>query len=152
MVYISKRAGHAIQAWAAMLIVGSVYFELYVRHMQPIYDMLDEIGEYENSFNYLTGWPLFVLTNFYYFLACVQHPGSPEASWVLSTQSIANPSESQLCTHCNLGKPERCSHCKRCKICITKRDHHCDFTNQCVGAGNYKAFFWFTVFTAVSTM
>lgn len=35
---------------------------------------------------------------------------------------------------------------------MTKRDHHCDFTNQCVGAGNYKSFFWFTAVTMVGCL
>lgn len=143
---VSKRLGRLIQLAAITLIQSTVYFELYVTSTQPIYRMLDELGEYENSFNYITGWPLFALVNFYYLLACCQSPGSPRANWVLPSQNFTTPSEAEQCEKCGSAKPKRCSHCTRCKVCVVKRDHHCDFTNQCVGAGNYKAFFWFTFF------
>lgn len=82
---VSKRLGRVIQLTAIALIQSTVYFELYVGVTQPIYRMLDELGEYENAFNYITGWPLYGLTNFYYLLACCQSPGSPQANWVLPT-------------------------------------------------------------------
>lgn len=52
---------------------------------QPIYDMLEELGEYENKFNFITGWPLYFLVTFYYVLACLQAPGSPVPHWVSAT-------------------------------------------------------------------
>lgn len=149
---VSKRIGLLVQLAAIALIESTVYFELYVSAMQPIYRMLDDIGEYENAFNYITGWPLYALVNFYYFLACVQTPGSPRANWVVLTQNFTTQTEAEQCEKCGSAKPKRCSHCSRCKICVVKRDHHCDFTNQCVGAGNYKAFFWFTFFITLGNV
>lgn len=139
MVKITKTVGRVIQLYTVFLINGSLYFELFVSHKQPIYDMLEELGEYENQFNYITGWPCYFFASFYYYTVCLQSPGLPVRSW-----NVADPEAGRQCTTCKLAKPERCHHCTRCGVCVVKRDHHCDFTNQCVGAGNYKCFFWFT--------
>lgn len=136
-----------IQFWCVLLIQSSLYFELFVCSTQPVYDMLEELGPLQNDFNYMTGWPLYFLVNYYYFLACWQNPGPPIANW-----DIANPYEGRFCAICKASKPVRCHHCARCGVCVVKRDHHCDFTNQCVGAGNYKAFFWFTFFTMIGCL
>lgn len=114
--------------------------------------MLEELGEYENQFNYITGWPLYFLVTFYYLLACLQVPGSPVSTWVSTTQNLARPFEGRYCGGCNRSKPDRAYHCGRCGVCVVKRDHHCDFTNQCVGVGNYKSFFWFTTVTMVGSL
>ena len=147
MVKIGKAAGRVIQLYTVLLINGSLYFELYVRLTQTIYDMLEELGDYENQFNYITGWPCFFFVSFYYYTACLQSSGLPVKGW-----NSANPLEGRECTVCGCAKPERCYHCTRCDTCVMKRDHHCDFTNQCVGAGNYKAFFWFTLAAFIATL
>lgn len=147
MVKISKAVGRVIQLYTLFLINGSLYFELYVRGMQAIYDMLEELGEYENQFNYITGWPCYFFVSVYYYTACAQSSGRPVKGW-----NYANPMEGRECGACGCAKPERCFHCSRCGTCVTKRDHHCDFTNQCVGAGNYKAFFWFTLTALIAAM
>lgn len=147
MVKITKAVGRVIQLYTVFLINGSLYFELYVRLTQTIYDMLEELGDYENQFNYITGWPCYFFVSFYYYTACLQSSGLPVRGW-----NSANPLEGRECTICGCAKPERCFHCTRCGTCVTKRDHHCDFTNQCVGAGNYKAFFWFTLTALIAAL
>lgn len=39
--------------------------------------MLEEKGEYENSLNYITGWPFYFLIMITYPMACYFDPGRP---------------------------------------------------------------------------
>ena len=116
MVKIGKAAGRVIQLYTVLLINGSLYFELYVRLTQTIYDMLEELGDYENQFNYITGWPCFFFVSFYYYTACLQSSGLPVKGW-----NSANPLEGRECTVCGCAKPERCYHCTRCDTCVQKQ-------------------------------
>jgi len=107
--------------------------------------MLDARGPYENLFNYLTGYPLYFATMFYYLCACLISPGKPFENW----DAYCKDSSRRWCEDCKVFKPERTFHCTRCGLCVVKRDHHCDFTNQCVGYNNHKAFLLFLVFATL---
>lgn len=82
MFRVPRKYGFLVQLWALGMIHCAVVLELYVNFTQPVYDMLEELGEYENLFNYITGWPLYFLVTGYYLLACLQSPGSPVSNWV----------------------------------------------------------------------
>ncbi|CAG9323576.1 unnamed protein product [Blepharisma stoltei] len=139
MVYVTKSFGYIIQALLIFMIHLMVYYET-----NPIKEMLDEFSDYENLFNYITGWPIYIFVMINYILACTMHPGKIRENWEL----CYNYPKSQVtyCEACKVVKPPRSWHCVRCGFCVVKRDHHCDFTNQCVGYGNIKPFTFFCIF------
>lgn len=51
----------------------------------------------------------------------------------------------QKCRTCHRSKPARSKHCSICKTCMTRQDHHCVWINNCVGAHNYRYFFFLLV-------
>jgi hypothetical protein len=57
-----------------------------------------------------------------------------------------------MCVHCNNWKPQRTHHCSVCKTCVPKMDHHCPWLGNCVGAHNFKPFFLFCVYQAITGM
>jgi hypothetical protein len=131
-IYVTKKIGYILQALVIYTIQVALYYEIYVNIIQPIHNLLREIGPHEVTFNLITGLPLYFAVNIYYFLACVLHPGKSTGF----TGDIH-------CNLCDAMKPERTSHCARCETCVVVRDHHCDFTNKCIGSGNFKCFYWF---------
>jgi len=56
---------------------------------------------------------------------------------------------SVYCRTCHIWRPPRTHHCADCDRCIIGFDHHCAWTGNCVGARNYRWFFYFVVSTAV---
>lgn len=52
-------------------------------------------------------------------------------------------SDKPMCKKCNFPKINRSKHCRVCDKCIEKFDHHCIWINNCVGAKNFKYFFYF---------
>jgi len=55
----------------------------------------------------------------------------------------------KYCYTCELMKPKKSKvkHCKICNRCVCRFDHHCSFINNCVGAGNHKAFIYLLIFS-----
>ena len=51
----------------------------------------------------------------------------------------------KYCSTCNLIRDIRTFHCDRCGLCIEKHDHHCGYLSNCVGAYNYRKFFFFVI-------
>ena len=45
------------------------------------------------------------------------------------------------CATCNVSVLESSKHCRQCRKCIQGFDHHCKWLDNCVGEGNYVAFF-----------
>ena len=60
----------------------------------------------------------------------------------ISNNNTTNNS-ANFCKKCNMKRPQRCHHCSDCKKCVLLYDHHCEFTDNCVGQRNYRAFFIF---------
>ena len=55
------------------------------------------------------------------------------------------------CQSCRNWKPQRTHHCSICNLCVPKMDHHCPWIGNCVGYHNFKAFFLFCLYQAVSS-
>ncbi|KAL4187441.1 hypothetical protein AMTRI_Chr09g39030 [Amborella trichopoda] len=72
------------------------------------------------------------------------------SAWSPST-SMARTSEGGYCGRCQNNKPPRCHHCSVCQRCVLKMDHHCVWVVNCVGAGNYKFFLLFLMYTFLET-
>jgi palmitoyltransferase ZDHHC3/7/25 len=54
------------------------------------------------------------------------------------------------CKKCQRYKPARSHHCRRCGHCVLRMDHHCVWINNCVGHGNYRAFFQMAFYLATA--
>jgi len=52
-------------------------------------------------------------------------------------------SDKPECKKCHFPKINRSKHCRVCDKCIEKFDHHCIWINNCVGAKNFRYFFYF---------
>lgn len=52
-----------------------------------------------------------------------------------------------FCSQCQSFKPPFSHHCRICNRCVSRMDHHCPWMNNCVGAGNFKHFILFLVYT-----
>ncbi|ETV87193.1 hypothetical protein H257_02168 [Aphanomyces astaci] len=54
------------------------------------------------------------------------------------------------CRSCHKPKPSRAHHCSICKMCVVKMDHHCPWVGNCVGLRNYKYFYMFVTYGAIT--
>jgi palmitoyltransferase ZDHHC3/7/25 len=74
-------------------------------------------------------------------------PGSvPLQAIPLERQRLLRDSHS-MCGQCQTFKPPGSHHCRICNRCISRMDHHCPWMNNCVGAGNFKHFILFLIYT-----
>jgi hypothetical protein len=137
--FMVSHLGHLVQLYVLYSIHIAVYYEI-----TCVEEFLLMSSKYERDFNHITGWPLYILTIYYYYKCCTAHPGKVRNNWDLYCRG--DRSDLQSCFKCPNLKPIRTSHCKRCDVCVAKRDHHCFFANNCIGADNYKTFVWFLVF------
>lgn len=48
-----------------------------------------------------------------------------------------------ICPFCEVQKKSTTFHCHHCERCVKKYDHHCPWIRNCVGQGNFSAFFAF---------
>ena len=145
LTFIVTHVGKFVQFYVLYAIHSAVYFEV-----TCIEDHLLMHSQYDRDFNHLSGWPLYILTVFYYYKACTSSPGPIRSNW--EKYCIEDKYGLTPCLRCKKTKPFRSSHCRRCKVCISRRDHHCVFTNNCIGYANHKSFLWFLVFGFLGSM
>lgn len=50
-----------------------------------------------------------------------------------------------VCVLAVVNRDAHSHHCRRCNNCVREFDHHCKFLGTCVGAGNFREFFWLTL-------
>lgn len=64
---------------------------------------------------------------------------------LLSLESGVGSVANSACYTCAIEKPLRSRHCRNCRRCVRAFDHHCPFIGNCVGAGNYRWFFFYII-------
>uniref|UniRef100_A0A7S1X3V4 S-acyltransferase n=1 Tax=Tetraselmis chuii TaxID=63592 RepID=A0A7S1X3V4_9CHLO len=92
-----------------------------------------------------------------YILSVFTDPGKVPEGWACDpedeqvvTQVKKKGGGVRFCQKCQLPKPPRCHHCRVCKRCVLRMDHHCPWVNNCIGHGNYKAFFLFLLYVTAA--
>ncbi|CAN6471736.1 unnamed protein product [Victoria cruziana] len=101
---------------------------------------------------------LALMVVFSYLLAITKDPGSVPSSFVPDIEDSESPiheikrkgGDLRYCQKCSHYKPPRAHHCRVCKRCVLRMDHHCVWINNCVGHGNYKAFFVFVLYAVIA--
>merc|ERR1719223_18292 len=74
-------------------------------------------------------------------------PGTvPQSAVPVESERIAGSNHS-MCSQCQTFKPPMSHHCRICNRCISRMDHHCPWMNNCIGAGNFKHFILFLLYT-----
>ena len=129
------------------LFIWAMRVVVVVLNAMPLYVMNYEMNEWlENKadvkmlkvlFNFLVA-----MTLLSYAVATLKRPKV--------IPQMAPPDQRNYCTQCRNWKPQRTHHCSICKICVPKMDHHCPWIGNCVGYHNFKAFFLFCLYQAVS--
>mmetsp|Transcript_19216 Transcript_19216/g.21973 ORF Transcript_19216/g.21973 Transcript_19216/m.21973 type:complete len:407 (+) Transcript_19216:57-1277(+) len=73
-------------------------------------------------------------------------PGAIPASAV-PTEEQRKCVKLSMCSQCQTFKPPYSHHCRICNRCVSRMDHHCPWMNNCIGAGNFKHFLLFLIYT-----
>ena len=129
------------------MFIWSMRFIVVLLNAMPLYLMNCEINEWLTN---KTDVKMFkVLFNFLVTMTLLSYTVATLKRPVVIPQ-MAPPEQKNYCTQCRNWKPQRTHHCSICKICVPKMDHHCPWIGNCVGYHNFKAFFLFCLYQAVS--
>jgi len=74
-------------------------------------------------------------------------PGAVPTSAVPTAEQRSTAAKLTMCSQCQTFKPPLSHHCRICNRCISRMDHHCPWMNNCIGAGNFKHFLLFLLYT-----
>jgi hypothetical protein len=131
------------------VFVWSMRLFVTMLNMMPLYLMNVELNEWTENKAHLRVTKLMFnllvsLTLIAYFVASFARPAVIPTLPPLDARSY--------CQHCRNWKPQRTHHCSICQVCVPKMDHHCPWLGNCVGFHNFKAFFLFCLYQAVSPL
>ncbi|KAK7350326.1 hypothetical protein VNO77_08819 [Canavalia gladiata] len=95
---------------------------------------------------------------FTYRIAISADPGRVPSTYMPDVEDAESPvheikrkgGDLRYCQKCSHYKPPRAHHCRVCKRCVLRMDHHCIWINNCVGHANYKVFFIFVLYAAIT--
>mmetsp|Transcript_17907 Transcript_17907/g.42949 ORF Transcript_17907/g.42949 Transcript_17907/m.42949 type:complete len:304 (-) Transcript_17907:291-1202(-) len=135
--------------------VGAVLFVIFFIYFTVVFCVI--IPRFENSVPGVLHFSVFtvdaVLTTYCYISCVFTDPGRVPDSWKPDEESCLEVMQvkkkgggARFCQKCQLPKPPRCHHCRVCNRCVLRMDHHCPWVNNCIGHGNYKAFFLLLIY------
>jgi len=118
-------------------------------NVMPLYVMNREMNEWmpnevdRQIVKFLFNAAVFMTLLSYSFASFTRPKVIPQ----LDPSSLANKTP---CLICKNWKPQRTHHCSVCGVCVPKMDHHCPWLGNCVGYHNFKPFFLFAVYQAIT--
>ena len=136
-VYKKKEKSAVTQLLYFTLMVGTFV----ILQLSSIRRLRDEA---DNEWLVIAIEALFCLAMLLWFLVCRSDPGyltrdeSLNFTWLLETCEA-----SSLCPDCQLVRTPTSRHCSLCNKCVDGLDHHCPWVNNCIGRGNFTAFYAF---------
>ena len=130
------------------IFINSMRFIVVLLNAMPIYLMNYEMNEWMT--NKIDCKLIKVLFNFLVFMTLLSYAMASFKRPKVIPQT-SPPDQNMYCQMCRNWKPQRTHHCSICNICVPKMDHHCPWLGNCVGYHNFKAFFLFCFYQAVSS-
>ncbi|KAH9101874.1 hypothetical protein AeMF1_021429 [Aphanomyces euteiches] len=141
-------------SWIPVALVTALITLEYVVFVQ--YHIRAKLSEGDDSVWLVLEFVFFnalaALTVFSYYAVVTTDPGLVNDATADYLRARASQAGIQLpmCRSCLKPKPTRTHHCSVCRMCVVKMDHHCPWVGNCVGLRNYKFFFLFVSYGAIT--